>query len=289
MSTLAKKNYSASLALITTCVLWASAFVLIRKTIKFYTPADVALLRYCVASLVMLGLYFVRTRHNTVRLSDLPKLFFMGIIGIAIYNLALNTGEARVPSATACFIVSQIPVLSTVFAYIFLKESLSKMALVGLVVSFCGVLLIAIDGFTGLGSGLCVLYIIISALCGSTFSVMQKPLLRRVDPFQLVAWAIWSGTLVMLFWAPSTWQQLHVAPLSITLDIVFIGVFPAAIAYALWSYGIAHLPVNHAVRYLYVMPLIALVLGWVILGELPNPLSIIGGVVAVAGAVVASI
>ena len=289
MSTLTPKNYSASLALITTCILWASAFVLIRKAVRVYTPEDVAFLRYMVASLVMLGLYFMRTRHNTVRLIDLPKLFFMGVVGIAIYNLALNSGELHLPSATACFIISQIPVLSTVFACLFLKEALTAKAVLGLVISFCGVLIIAINGFTELGSGLCILYVIISALCGSTFSVMQKPLLKHVDPFQLVAWSIWSGTLVMMFWAPSTWQQLHVAPLNITFDVVFIGVFPAAIAYALWSYGIAHLPVNCAVRYLYAMPLIALILGWVMLGEFPSQLSIIGGVVAVLGAILASL
>lgn len=289
MQSFIEKKYDASLALIGTCVLWASAFVFIRKTIQVYSPVDVALLRYGIASVVMFGLYFLRTRHNTVRLSDLPKLALMGIIGIAIYNIALNNGELRVPSATACFIISQIPVFSTVFAYTFLKESLTRMAIVGLVVSFCGVLIIAIDGFTELGSGLDVLYVIIAALCGSTFSVMQKPLLKRVDPFQLVAWSIWSGTLVMMFWAPSTVHQLLTAPLNVTLDIVFIGVFPAAIAYALWSYGIARLPVNHAVRYLYAMPLIALLLGWIMLGELPNRMSIAGGIIAIMGAVVAGL
>lgn len=281
------KQFLAALALSTTCLLWASAFVFIRKTVTVYTPADLALLRYAIASIVMLGLYFLRTHHNTVKLADLPKLMIMGFLGITIYNLALNTGETQVPSATACFIISQIPIISSLLAWLFLKEHLTRRNLLGLVISFSGVLLIAVAGFTQLGQGRSVLLVLLSALCASIFSVMQKPMLKRIDPFQLVAWSIWIGTSLLLWWAPSTWHQLQTAPLAMTWDVVFIGVFPAAIAYALWSYGIAHMPINYVVRFLYAMPLLALIMAWIMLGELPKLWSLVGGLIAVSGAILA--
>jgi drug/metabolite transporter (DMT)-like permease len=278
--------WPAKLALVCTCILWASAFVVIRKAVTVYGPVELALLRYFVASIVMCFLYFLRTRHNTVKVADIPKIVGMGLIGITVYNIALNYGEIYVSSATASFIISQIPVITTVLAYSFLKEKIARESMLGLGISFCGVTIIALASFSNLHAGLSALLIIVSALCGSVFSILQKPMLKRVDPFQLVAWAIWGGTLFMMFWAPATWHQLHTAPLGITAGVVFIGIFPAAIAYALWSYGITHMPVNKAVSYLYTMPLIVLFMAWVFLHELPTLWSLFGGLVALLGVVV---
>lgn len=276
----------AKLALIVTCLLWASAFVVIRRAVTAYGPAELGFLRYAIASVVMCFLYFIRTRKNTLTVSDILKSMLLGVVGIGIYTVTLNYGEVYVSSATASFILSQVPVMTAVLAYFLLNERVDKQKFVGLLVSFIGIMIIAAENFSNFHMGLSTVLIIVSAVCGSVFSVMQKPLLERVDPFQFAAWAIWGATLVMAFWAPQTVRQFLHAPVSITWGVVFIGVFPAAIAYALWSFVLIYMPVNKAITYLYSMPLIVLFIAWFTLHEFPSMMNLMGGLVALFGVVI---
>ncbi len=278
-----RQKWLAKIALMVTCFFWASSFVVIRKAVEYYTPEDLAFFRYFVASIVIMALYFLRTRHNTVRLNDIPKIVLLGVVGIAVYNITLNLGEVQVTAATASFIIGQAPVVTCLLAFVFLKEKITPIKLLGLAISFSGVAIIALHNVTALHIGLSTVYIAISTFCGSLFWVMQKPLLKRIDPFQLTAWAIWGATLAMIFWAPSTIKQFHYVPWNITGWVIFIGVFPAAIAYALWSYGVAQLSVNESISYMYTIPFIVLIMGWVFLHNWPDTITLSGGLIALSG------
>ena len=250
------KIISAHIALLVTCILWSSAFVGIRKTVEYYSPENLALLRYLIASLAMFALYFFKSRKNTVRLKDIPALILLGIIGFSIYNITLNIGEIKISSAIASFIMGQIPVISTLLAMLLFKEKIHKYGIIGLSICVFGIAIIAINSVEHLHLGISTLYILIATICGAIFSTLQKPLLKRIDPYQLAAWAIWGGTIFMLFWMPGLIKQIKHIPFNITLWVAYLGIFPGAVGYAAWSYGIAHLPISKAVSYLYAMPIL---------------------------------
>ncbi|NIS92810.1 MAG: EamA family transporter, partial [Hydrotalea flava] len=102
---------------------WASAFVAIRVGLKSYSPDTLALLRYLVASIVMIPLYLKsRSVNECLTRNEFIRIILVGVIGIGVYNIALNYGEITVSSAIASFIVSQVPVFIVLLAVIFLKE-----------------------------------------------------------------------------------------------------------------------------------------------------------------------
>ena len=268
-------------ALVAAILLWASAFVGIRAGLHGYSPEGLALLRYLVASLVMSIIYFMQPVRSHISLADKIKLLVVGIVGIGIYNLTLNYGELTVSSGVASFITSQSPVVTTIFAVIFLGECLTPQRIMGFLVSMTGIALIAYGeiGAFKLSSSL----MFAAMLAGSCYSIMQKPFLKKYNAVEATTYVVWGGTLFLLCFYQHLCADLPHASLAATLTVIYLGIFPAALAYVCWCYVLGKLAISHAVSYTYLMPFIAAILGWLILDEVPAMISIVGAVIAIAG------
>lgn len=264
-------------------ILWASAFVGIRMGLQEYSPEGLALLRYLVASALMGVIYYNMPGKNKIELADKMKLFIIGIIGIGIYSLMLNYGEIGVSSGVASFITAQSPALTAIFAIIFLGEALTVQRVAGFLVSMVGVVFIAygeIGEFTLTPS---LLYVLAAMLAGSCYSIMQKPLLKKYNAIEATTYVIWGGTLFLIFHVGKLEHDLLQASLYSTLTVVYLGIFPAALAYIAWNVVLQNLSVSQTVSYMYTMPFVAAIMGWLLLGETPAVISVIGAMIAIAG------
>lgn len=279
------ESFKAAIAVILMLVFWASAYVGIRAGLQAYSPGCLALFRYLIASVCMLFIYLRLPKFRKLQWKEFLLAAFSGILGFAIYNVCLNTGELTVNAGVASFIVSQMPVVLTVLAMIFLRERLSLRGWIGTIISFSGILLIASSQATGSMINGGVIYILVATVAGSVYALIQKPLLRTMHTIEFTGIAIWAGTLAMMVYLPDLIHELPKAPLTATLWVIYIGIFPAAIAYVLWGYVLSKMPTSKAASYLYLVPLITLVLGWLFLNEIPRPLAVAGGFLALIGAV----
>lgn len=263
---------------------WSSALVGIRVGLRGYDPGGLALFRYLIASVCMAFLYFFYNHRQKLSWRELFAVLINGVIGFGIYNWALNYGEVTVDSGISGFLVSQIPVWIVILAILFLKEKVTLQSWVGMGVSFMGISMIAIGHYQNTSSSQGIMYILIAVLSGAVYAVGCKPLLKKINPINLTAYCIWFGTLSLLFYAPRLQQEIPNAPLSATLAAVYLGIVPAVIGYVSWSYVLHHLPASKASSCFYAMPILATLMGWLFLGEIPTWLSLVGGLIALSGA-----
>lgn len=268
-----------------TVFLWTSALIGIKLGLKGYTPGGLALLRYLIASFSLIILYFKIPQRRIPNFRDALHITFIGIMGIGIYNIALNKGETVVPAGIAGFIIGLMPVFTMIFAFILLKERVPTKSWWGVLISLFGLVLIALNERGGLRYDIGFFYILLASILGSYYAVAQKSLFHRYHPFELVILSIWGGTLPLLFYLPEMVRAIPAAPWQATAAAVYLGIFPAAIAYALWNYAISKAPAGRISGYLYAMPIIATLLGIIILQEYPRPLELLGGLITLAGAV----
>ncbi len=278
-------NTRVIVALLITLVLWSSAFAAIRGALHAYDPGSLALLRFTTASLA-LGIFALITRMRLPDRKDVPMIFVCGLFGVAGYHLMLNIGEVTVEAGTTAFLINTSPVFTVLIARWVLKERLKAAGWVGIALSLSGVLLIVKGRNKGFSFHADALYIIGAAFSSSIYIVLHKPYLKKYRAVEFMTYMIWAGTVPLLPFAPHAIEQLRAADLQPTLLIVYLGVFPAAVAYVTWTYLMAVMPVSRAVAMLYLVPPFATFFGWLFLGEKLGPTVLGGGALALLGVIV---
>lgn len=282
------------IAIAITLVLWASAFAGIRAGMRIqpdgsigvggYGPGEVALLRFGTASIV-LAIYALATRMRMPKREDLGRIALAGLLGITIYHVALNFGEVTVESGAASLIIAAGPVFTALLSAAFLRERLSFLGWLGIAIAFAGVAVISVSGSQGLQFSPGSLLLLLSAVVTAAYFIVSKPGLRKYTAIEYAAYAIWAGTIPMLVFLPGLLRAIPDADASATIAIIYLGIFPAAIAYVLWSYALARMPASMLSSFLYLSPVLAMGIAWVWLGELPTVLTIVGGLVAIVGVI----
>ncbi len=284
-----KSHFKISLAIIFVVFFWSSSFVGIRYSLGHYQPGSMALFRYLIASICLLCVYpFIKKKS---KLTSLEKfyVFIFGVIGFAIYNVALNYGEITVTAGISSFLIGCSPVISSIIAMIFLKERVSLLALIGMGISLIGLIIITVGESHQAHVDWGILYIIIATLSGAIYSGLHKILLKKITALEFTTYAIWSGTFVMLIYTPEMIHDIQHANLLSTSIVIYMGAFPGAIGYLCWSYLHSHLPVAKATSILYLLPLVATLMGVAFLHEAPPLTSFCGGLVALAGALLVTL
>ena len=275
-------------------LLWASAFAGIRAGMRLtptggigadgYGPGELALLRFATAS-VALALYGLATRMRLPARSDLPGIGLAGLLGISIYHVALNFGEVTVQAGAASLLISAAPVFTALLSTILLQGRLTRVGWGGILLAFAGVALIALSGGGGLRFTPGALLILLAAVVTAAFFILSKKSLRRYTALEFTSYAIWAGTLPLFIFLPDLIRQFHTAAPPATVAVIYLGIFPAAIAYVLWNYALSRMPASLLSSFLYLSPVIASFIAWVWLGEVPSPLTILGGAIAILGVI----
>lgn len=281
-------SIKAQLSLLLATVLWASAFVGIRAGLQDYTPGGMALLRFLIAGVCMVIVQFYLPERPRIIWRDRILLLLIGALALGVYNITLNYGELTVSSGIASFIISQSPIITALLAISFAKEKFSWQLFVGMGISVTGIGLISFSHSNNFSLDVGMIYMMVALIVGGAYSILQKPFLGKYNSFEVTSYIIWGCVLSLLYYTPDMINDVTHAANTSTMAIVYLGIFPATIAYIAWSYGLKQISASRAVSFLYFMPVIATLLGWIWLSEVPLWVELAGGVVAMIGVWVAN-
>ncbi len=266
---------------------WSSAYAAIAYALASFTPGEVALARLVIGSLCFAVLLLVKKVPLPAR-RDWPQLALLGVIGLTVYHLCLNTAETRVASGTAAILISLVPAATAALSAIWLRERLSPRTLVGLGVALVGVVMVVLASGKDVKFEPMAALVLISVLACAIFFVGQKPLFARNSMLGVTGFTFFAGMLGTLPFGLDLPHALAAAPAAHIWALVWLGIAPTFIGYIAWNAALHRASASQVSSFIYFSPPIAVLIGWVWLGERPGWLTLIGGAVTVGGVVLAN-
>ena len=230
-------------------------------------------LRFAIAVLVLIALVLVRERH-------LPKLAarthvilaLQAATGIVMFNALLLAGLERTTAATSGIITSATPVMILVFS-IALGERLRSRAVVGIGVATFGLLVLNLFGSSEAEAGnqhLTGALLVIGAVAGEAlYTILGKAVSDRLTPTTQAFWVSLYGLLMFIPFAVIEWPGFDIAETEPAgwFAIGYSAVFVTVVAFSLWFYGLRHVPASLAGIFTGMIPVTAVVLAAIVLGE----------------------
>lgn len=271
---------------------WGSAFAAIRVSLLAgISPGHLLLFRYLTASLVfVLYAIYTRDQFRLPKKEDILHIFVLSFIGITCYQFGITFGQQTVSAGVAGMIIGSAPIATTLIAVIILKEKMEGFGWIGLGIGFIGMCLITVGTSNGgfyISPGLFLVFF--AMISTSIFFVYQKALFKKYKPIELTAYFTWFGTIPMLVFSPGLIDNITSVSLEAQLAAVYVGVVPAAFCYATWAIALSLGNVSTVSSMIYLEPLIAIIVAWIWLQELPSGLSLIGGFIAISSVAIVNI
>lgn len=268
-------------------ILWASAFVFIRSAGHAFSPGALALGRMLSGSIALIAIMVM----TGVRFPPRPAwraILITGVLWFGVYMVALNWGERHLDAGTAAMVINIGPVLIALLGGFFLSEGFPPRLMAGIAVSFTGAVIVGLSNSDGgSAAALGVLLCILAAVCWAVSAVIQKPALAHASALQMTTGGCVVGTVACLPFSAQLVTEAAAAPLTSTLSLVYLGVFPTALAFTTWAYALARTTAGKMGVTTYAVPALVILMSWLALGEVPTLPALLGGLFCLSGVAIA--
>ena len=281
----------AEAAVFLAIVAWAANFIVVKAASQQIPPIAFALLRFTSAAALLLVL--LRWREGSVRMHrhDVVPILALGAVGFGLYQVLWATALLSIPAGDSAFLIATTPVLTALIAGWAGSDTLTRRKLGGALISFVGVGIVVAGG-PGLGLASSLVgdgLTLAAAACWAVYTSFAAPILASHSPLRTTAWAMVGGVIVLtplgLIQAAGTdWEAVGADAWA---GLAYSALIPAGIANVVVFHGVRLLGPTRITAFQFLVPFIAVLMGWAFLAEAIQPGQLLGGAVILAGVAIA--
>lgn len=275
-------NNSALVLAFLTVMLWSTGFVFTRIAVRDIGPFPLGLLRYGSAAVILVVIGLVK-RIGFPKLKDVPLFLVLGALGFFFYQIFFNVAMTTITAATASVVTATVPVLTAFFASLLFREKLGNLGWIAVCIEFAGILVLTLwQREVSIGWGL--VWMIIAALCFAGYNLIQRFAVTRYTPLQSTVYTIVASAFLFLLFLPQAIEEVRTAPVQSLLAVLFMGIFPSAIGFLLWTKALSIAKqIGDVTNFMFVTPLLSTLLEIILIGDIPDTGTIIGGLMILFG------
>jgi drug/metabolite transporter (DMT)-like permease len=296
------RRSTIALAVLVVVILWAFNFIAGKIALRNLPSAAVASFRVFLGAAAMVPAYLIfsrtaafadamKTRARGFHARDLWTFFYLGFFGVVINQMCFAIGLNHTSVSHGAVIVGMAPVYTLALAVIFRLEKVTQRKLTGIALAFAGIAVLAgANGMTKRSSSLMGDAIMMAGAIGfAVYSVLGKRVAARYDALTMTAFNHFTGAIVAL---PVVLYQAHLlridarwrqVPWQSWTSVIYMAVFSSAVAYVLYFWLLKYLQASQLAAFTYLLPVIATILGIILLGERGSVMEIVGGALALGG------
>ena len=280
------KNILPTLSIIGAVFLWGSSFVAMRIVLKDLHPFAVMFCRLFSALIFIIPIS-IKLFPKSYQKNDWKILLAMVLFQPCLYFLFESNALTFTTSSQAGVISACLPLMVAVAAWFFLSESINSKTIIGLILSICGVILLTIFQSRQVDAPHPVLGNILEVgamLSACANLILIKKLSSNYGAWSLTGMQIIAGTI---FFMPGIKYIINADPsiwtMQLILLLLYLGICVSFLAFGLYNWGISKIKVSRASIFINLIPVTAVMLGWLILGETLNSKQMIAAIIVISG------
>ena len=293
------KRRHAYLGLTLAVVFWGTSFVATKVALHELAPAAIVFVRFGIGLMVLAGAVGLRRGLRSIRREELPMLVVLGFVGITLHQWLQATGLETTTATATAWIVATIPVFVALLGWGILGERLGWHRIAGIAVAACGAATVVSGGkplalIAGQAGTVGDLLVAASALNWAIFTILSKHLLHDKHsgggaitryPVTMMLYVMGFGWVLSLPWlaVDGAWRTLTRVDGEVFGALVFLGVAASGLAYLFWYGALGVVDATEAGAFLYLEPLVTVVVAALVLGEQPTAAMALGGMAILLG------
>lgn len=269
---------------------WGASFIATKVALEDVSPVTIVWLRFGMGVIVLGIMTAIRQTFSLPKTGDWGYFALLGFLGITFHQWLQSNGLKTSEAGTTAWIVATTPVFMALLGWLVLKEKIKAVQSFGILLAFLGVLLVVSDGdlasipvgqFGAPGDVL----ILISSVNWSIFSALSRRGLKAYPAHQMIFYVMTFGWLFtsVLFIGGGNYTELPALSLDGWIGVAFLGVFCSGLAYIAWYDALHALPTAVTGAFLYIEPLVAMMVAFFVLGEAITAASLLGGAIILFG------
>jgi drug/metabolite transporter (DMT)-like permease len=270
-----KTSTKAYISFLFICIVWGTTYLALRIGVLHYPPFLFAGVRQVISGVILSAVALAINKKADWSWRNLAQQLVVGILLITMGNGLVTWAEKTIPSGVAALICSMMPIFAVLINLATNGERLNIFIVLGMLLGFGGVALIFQNNIAELGNSNYLLGIgtlFIATFSWAVGSMMNKKRANKVNPIFNSGLQLFFGGVVMLFISPvaDSYEQVDWVNTEGLLALAYLIIFGSVLAFAAYMYALKELPVGLVTSYAYVNPLVAVILGYLVLNETLN-------------------
>ncbi len=283
-----RKNYAVDALLLSTVLIWGFNYAIVKMTFRYFHPIAFNAVRFTVSSAAMFLVLKMRGEGLRIASHDIRRILWLGFIANAFYQFLFVLGLARTGAGNGALIMALSPVFAFLIGVATGRERFSRGVLIGIIMSLAGVAAIVAFGSEGIsfaGSWRGDLLMMAASICWGWQSAESTRLLGKYGPIRLTVATMIAGTAMMV---PMSLPWIIAQPWPSIAPIAWLGLGYSALlsiayGYFVWAHALNTIGVARTSVFNNLTPIVALLAGWLLLGENPLASQIAGVVLVLVG------
>jgi len=269
---------------------WGASFIATKVALEDVSPVTIVWMRFSMG-IVVLGLAVALQKQFTLpKKNEWGYFALLGFLGITFHQWLQSNGLKTSEAGTTAWIVATTPVFMALLGWLILKEKLDWIKSFGILLAFFGVLVVVSDGnIASISIGTVGApgdaLVLASAVNWSIFSALSRRGLKTYSASLMIFYVMSFGWIFtsVLFVGTGSYIELPALSLNGWMGVTFLGIFCSGLAYIAWYDALQALSTAATGVFLYIEPLVAMVVAFFVLGEGITIASLIGGAVILFG------
>lgn len=283
------KNTKAWIALIFICIAWGTTYMAIRIGVMHYPAFLFAGIRQLSAGILLMAIAYMANRQTDWNREHILRNALIGGLMITMGNGLVTWGERYIPSGVAALICSMMPIFAVLFNLLSSRrEHFNTTIALGLLLGTIGVGLIFKDSIKDFTNTAYIAGMIATLIATSSWafgSIVSKRNTRQSNPMFNSGMQLFFGGAFLFLLSPlvDDYTNIDYSNKAALLSLVYLIIFGSVIAYAAYNFALSTLPVGVVTLYAYVNPLVAVVIGYLLMKEPLDQYTILAFITIIAG------